>query len=151
MKKILLTTITVLFLPLFLYAQSDRILGFWITGEGDSQVEIYKDSNGKYQGKIVWLDEPNENGKPKIDDDNPDPKLATRPVMGLPLLRNFKYSSKKKRWTEGRIYDPKNGKTYDCYAWFEDGNYNKLYLKGYVMGIRVLGRSTTWTKSSKKS
>ena len=66
--------------------------------------------------------------------------------MGLTIVKNFKYDSKKKRWVDGRIYDPKNGKTYDCFAWFEDGNYNSLYLKGYVAGIKALGRKTIWTK-----
>ena len=130
----------------FLYAQADKILGTWITEKGTSSVEIYKGSDGKYHGKINWLEEPNENGKPKVDDENPDPKLANRPIMGLPLVKNFKYSSKKKRWLEGSIYDPDNGKTYDCFAWFEDGNYNKLYLKGYVAGIKALGRKTTWKR-----
>ncbi len=151
MKKHLLSSVIMLVLPLFLYAQADRITGIWLTEEGTSQVEIYKGSDGKYHGKIVWLEEPYENGKPKVDDENPDPKLAKRPVMGLPLLKNFKYSSKKKQWVDGVIYDPDNGKTYDCYAWFENGNYNKLYLKGYVMGIRMLGRSTVWKREKKRS
>ncbi len=47
----------------------------------------------------------------------------------------------------GSIYDPKNGKTYDCYAWFEDGDFNNLYIKGYVAGIKALGRKTIWTKT----
>ena len=146
MKKYLFTAFVLLFVPLFLYAQADKILGTWITEKGTSSVEIYKGSDGKYHGKINWLEEPNENGKPKVDDENPDPKLANRPIMGLPLVKNFKYSSKKKRWLEGSIYDPDNGKTYDCFAWFEDGNYNKLYLKGYVAGIKALGRKTTWKR-----
>jgi len=151
MKKLLLPVTLLLFLPLFLYAQPDRIVGIWLTEEGTSQVEIYESPDGKFHGKIVWLDEPMENGKPKVDDENPDPKLAKRPIMGLPLVKNFKYSSKKKQWVNGSIYDPDNGKTYDCFAWFEKGDYNTLYLKGYVMGIRALGRSTVWKREKKRS
>jgi uncharacterized protein (DUF2147 family) len=146
MKKSLFTAIAILFLPLFLYAQADRIAGTWYNDDKTSTIEIQKQSSGKYEGNITWLDEPMENGKPKVDDENPDPKLATRPIMGLTIVRNFKYDSKKKQWVDGRIYDPENGKTYDCFAWFEDGNYNKLYLKGYVAGIRALGRKTIWTR-----
>ena len=146
MKKHLFTAIAILFLPLFLYAQADRIAGTWVTEKGTSAVDITKGSDGKYHGKISWLEEPNENGKPKIDDENPDPKLAKRPIMGLPLVKNFKYNSKKEQWEGGSIYDPDNGKTYDCFAWFEDGNYNTLYLKGYVAGIKALGRKTVWKK-----
>ena len=146
MKKYLFTTIAILFVPLFLQAQASKIEGTWYNDDKTSTIEIKKGSDGKYSGKITWLDEPNENGKPKVDDDNPDPKLQNRPIMGLTIVKNFKYDSKKKRWVDGRIYDPKNGKTYDCFAWFEDGNYKSLYLKGYVAGIKALGRKTIWTK-----
>ena len=97
-------------------------------------------------GKISWLEEPNEDGKPKVDKENEDPTLAKRPLLGLTIVHNFTYDAKKERWIEGSIYDPDNGKTYDCFAWFEDGNFDKLYLKGYVAGIKALGRKTTWTR-----
>ena len=142
MKKYLFTAIVILFVPLFLYAQADKIEGTWFNEEKTSTIEVKKGSDGKYAGKINWLEEPNENGKPKVDDENPDTQLAKRPVMGLTIVKNFKYDSKKERWDEGSIYDPKNGKTYDCYAWFEDGDYNNLYIKGYVAGIKALGRKT---------
>ena len=46
----------------------DGIVGVWKTGEGTAMVRIYKNGD-KYQGKIVWLKEPNdpETGKPKVD------------------------------------------------------------------------------------
>ena len=146
MKKHLFTATFLLIIPLFLYAQADKMLGTWYTEKGTSTVDILKGTDGKYYGKISWLEEPLENGKPKVDDENPDPKLAKRPIMGLPLVNGFSYDKKKKQWVGGSIYDPDNGKTYDCYAWFEDGNFNKLYIKGYVMGIRALGRKTEWKR-----
>lgn len=146
MKKYLFTAIMMLFIPLLLHAQADRIIGTWYTEKGTSTVEVYKDSDGKYHGKINWLEEPLEDGKPKVDSENSDPKLAKRPIMGLQILNGFRYNSGKKQWVDGTIYDPDNGKTYDCYAWFEDGNYSKLHIKGYVLGIRALGRSTEWKK-----
>ena len=146
MKKHLFTAFATLFVPLFLYAQADKIEGTWYNEDKTSTIDIEKGTNGKYFGEISWMDEPNENGKPKIDDENPDPKLANRPIMGLTIVKNFKYNSKKKRWDDGTIYDPDNGKTYDCYSWFENGKFNTLYLKGYVAGIKVLGRKTIWTR-----
>jgi len=146
MKKYALASLLALFIPLFLYAQSSRIEGTWYNDEKTSTITISKGSDGKYAGKITWLDEPNENGKPKVDKENPDSRLAKRPLLGLTIVKNFKYDSRKKQYTDGSIYDPNNGKTYDCYAWFEDGEYNRLYLKGYVAGIRALGRKTEWTR-----
>ena len=146
MKKYLFTAITLLFVPLFLHAQASRILGTWYNDDKTSTIDITQGADGKYLGKISWLDEPNKNGKPKIDDENPDPKLATRPIMGLVIVKNFQYETKNKKWEKGSIYDPKNGKTYDCFAWFEGGNYNSLYIKGYVAGIKALGRKTRWSR-----
>jgi uncharacterized protein (DUF2147 family) len=146
MKKHLFSAIVILFIPLFLSAQANKIVGTWITAKGTSTVDIYKGSDGRFHGKISWLEEPNEDGKPKMDKENPNTRLKKRPIMGLPLVKGFKYSSKKKQWLEGSIYDPDNGKTYDCFAWFENGNYNKLYLKGYVAGIKALGRKTQWKR-----
>ena len=146
MKKYLFTAITLLFVPLFLYAQANKIEGTWFNEDKTSTIEVTKGADGKYTGAVNWLEEPNEDGKPKVDDENPDPKLATRPIMGLTIVEGFVYDSKKERWIEGSIYDPKNGKTYDCFAWFEDGDFDKLYIKGYVAGIKALGRKTIWEK-----
>ena len=146
MKKYFFPAIIILFVPLFLQAQANKIEGTWYNDEKTSTIEIAKGSDGKYVGKINWLDEPNEDGKPKVDKENPDPQLAKRPILGLSILKNFVYDSEKDRWVEGSIYDPNNGKTYDCFAWFEDGDFDNLYLKGYVAGIKALGRKTIWTK-----
>jgi uncharacterized protein (DUF2147 family) len=146
MKKTLFASIAILFVPLFLHAQASSIEGNWYNDKKSSIITVAKDANGRYTGTITWLETPNENGKPKVDDENPDPKLQNRPIMGLVILKNFQYDSRKKQWIDGRIYDPDNGKTYDCFAWFENGNRDVLYLKGYVAGIRALGRKTEWTR-----
>ena len=139
-----LFVITFMLTGFALQAQNaDVILGKWYNEEKDAIINIYKDG-GKYTGKIVWLKEPYENGKPKVDDKNPDPKLQTRPVMGLKLFWGFHYDPGEKEWTGGRIYDPKSGKTYDCYMWMDGSD---LKIKGYVMGVKFLGRKTTWTKA----
>ena len=122
MKKNLFIAIIVLFIPLFLNAQANKIEGSWITEKGTSAVDVSKASDGTFAGKVSWLEEPNEDGKPKVDKENDDPQLAKRPILGLSLVSGFVYDPKKERWIDGSIYDPDNGKTYDCYAWFEDGN-----------------------------
>lgn len=147
MKKVLFTLSFLLFIPLVINAQADRIKGVWITASDSSSVEIIKHTNGKYIGHINWLLEPlDENGKPKVDENNPDPAKQNDEIIGLKLLRRFEYNEKKDRWEGGTIYDPDNGKTYSCYAWFEGGNYDKLYLKGYVLGMKFLGRETVWKR-----
>jgi len=128
----------------------DKILGYYLTyddetGAEKSQVQIYKDSNGKYYGKIVWLKEPNKNGKPKVDDKNPDAKLQTRPVMGLEILKGFKYNSSDDEWVEGSIYNPSSGKTYNCYINFESAT--KVKIRGFIGASWMgLGKTAYWTK-----
>lgn len=147
MKKALFSFAILLLAAFTLNAQADKITGVWITASDSSSVKIIKHTNGKYIGNINWIMVPlNEEGKPKVDKNNPDPKLAKEPIMGLKLLRSFVYNEKKDRWEDGSIYDPDNGKTYSCYGWFEDGNYDVLYLKGYVLGMKFLGRETVWKR-----
>jgi len=150
MKKTIVFIASFLFLAFQVAAQADRIVGFWLTEEKDAQIQIVKSANGKYNGTIVWLDEPFEDdGTIKVDDENPDAILQKRPIMGLPLLKDFVHNPKNKEWTGGTIYDPDSGNTYDAYMWFEDEP-NVLYLKGYILGMRFIGRSSKWYKDEKK-
>jgi uncharacterized protein (DUF2147 family) len=151
MKKLLFFLAIIFLGSAYVSAQADKVVGFWLTEKGTSQVEVYKGSDGKYYGKISWLEEPNENGKPKVDSENPDPNLKNRPLIGLPLLQEFEYDKKEKEWKNGSIYDPDNGKTYDCFMWFEDGNNDVLQIKGFVMGMRFLGRTTSWKRENDRN
>ena len=66
MKKITLLALIVFFTSMT-HAQSDRINGYWITEDDESQVEIYTDDRGEVHGRIIWLDEPyEEDGSPKL-------------------------------------------------------------------------------------
>jgi len=146
MKKLLLTTLAIIFTISIFAQDADKVKGYWLTEEGTSQIYIFKAKNGSYYGKICWLEEPNEDGAPKKDKDNPDPKLKERPLLDLLMLKSFEFNEKDKEWKDGTIYDPKSGKTYDCYMWFENGDYDNLKIKGFVMGMRFLGRETTWKR-----
>jgi uncharacterized protein (DUF2147 family) len=139
-------TLAGLFLVMISYSQTpsaDAILGKWLNEDKDAHVQIYQE-NGKYYGKIVWLNEPNEpaTGLPKLDDENEDESLRTRPVMGLILLKDFIYDGDGE-WEDGTIYDPKNGSTYDCYMHFDENGV--LKIRGYI-GISWIGRNTYWTR-----
>ncbi len=151
MKKTILTSALLLFAVIMLSAQADKILGHWLNEEGTSQIRIFKATNGKYYGSIDWLETPIENGKARVDDKNPDKSLQDRPLMGLQILKNFSYNEKDKNWEKGTIYDAKSGKTYDCYMWFEGNNDKVLKIKGFVLGMRWLGRQTTWKKEERRS
>ncbi|MFO7924328.1 MAG: DUF2147 domain-containing protein [Bacteroidales bacterium] len=128
-----------------IFAQSGGIVGYWLTEEGESQIEIYRVPGNKFNGRIVWLEEPFEDdGSIKRDDENPDRSLRNRPTLGIELLKDFTYNASKQEWENGTIYDPESGKTYDAFMRLE-GN-NTMKLKGFVLGMRFLGRESTWTR-----
>lgn len=138
-----------MFISLPIWAQADALVGIWLTEEKNSQVEITKAPNGQYVGRIVWLNEPlDEDGRPKTDKENPTASQRSQRLLGLQILKGFTYDANKKEWSGGTIYDPDNGKTYSAFMKL-DGN-NTMVLRGYVMGMRMLGRNSTWTRESAK-
>ena len=66
---------------------SGEASGIWLTQAGDAKVRVSK-CGGGICGVIVWLKDPIDpaTGKPQVDDKNPNPSLARRPMIGLPLF-----------------------------------------------------------------
>lgn len=124
--------------------QESDLTGFWFNEEKDAKIQIYKAKDQYYYGKITWLKEPNRNGTPKLDDKNIEKSLRNRPIMGLHILRAFKYKGNN-TFGGGKIYDPKNGKTYDCNI-TQKGK-NELVIRGYI-GISLIGRNTVWKRAN---
>jgi uncharacterized protein (DUF2147 family) len=122
---------------------ADAILGNWKSQDGKGIIQVYKNGD-KFQGKIIWLKEPNDpkTGKPQLDIMHPDKQNHTRPVLGLVNLWGFKYNGNNE-WSGGKIYDPENGKTYSCKMSL-DGS-NKLKVRGYI-GVSLIGRTEVWTR-----
>ena len=123
-------------------AQTDPIEGLWYNDIKSAKILISKTSEGKFTGKVVWLKEPLKNGKPKLDELNADPKSRTRPRLGLQVLSDFVKDGDKK-YTDGTIYDPLNGKTYSCNI---TNSGSTLSIRGYI-GISLFGRTTVWSKA----
>lgn len=135
-----------LFVTLFSFAPSDNpeaVVGTWLNGTKKGHVQIYK-QGGTFFGKLIYLTEPNDpaTGKPKTDIKNADAKKRTRPLLNLPLMYNFKYDGDNV-WTDGKIYNPEDGKEYNCKMTLKDPN--TLDVRGYV-GISLLGKTQTWTR-----
>lgn len=145
MKRIIFCIIAIgLFFSVNASAQNpDTIVGEWYNEEGTAVIEIFKCSE-RYCGKIVWLRNPkNEEGKDKIDAKNPDETLRDRKLMGLQILTGFSYKNDN-RWDDGKIYDPKNGKTYSCKMTLEEP---KLKVRGYI-GFSLIGRTSVWSRKT---
>lgn len=139
-KTIIAVLAPITLLLLAVAARAETPLGLWESGE--SHIEIYH-CGERLCGRIAALDEPlDENGKPKLDDNNPDPALRTRPILGMDLIADFSRKSDRK-WVNGTIYDPRDGKTYKCKMTLQkDGT---LKVRGYV-GVSLFGKTVVWTR-----
>jgi uncharacterized protein (DUF2147 family) len=122
---------------------SDAVVGTWLNGTKKGHVQIYK-QGGTYFGKLVWLGQPTDSdtGKPRTDTKNTDPSKRSRPLLNMPLMYNFKYDGGNV-WSDGKIYNPEDGKEYNCKMTLE--NPNTLLVRGYV-GISLFGKTQTWTR-----
>lgn len=147
MRKILIFSLLLMFAATVMAQNATSIAGVWWNDDKTSKIEIKK-VNGEYAGTVSYISPQHYvDGKPEKDYNNPNPQLRERSTLGMQVLSGLKYNAKDEQWQNGRIYDPQNGKTYDCYAWF-DKDPDILYLKGYVAGIKLLGRSTTWYRAT---
>jgi len=122
-------------------SEQDQITGTWITAEGKAHVTITKCGEA-YCGSITWLKEPEKNGKPVLDDKNPDDQLRSRPVLGMQFMRGFLYDGEGE-WTGGRVYDAESGDEYRAKLKLVDRD--TMELRGYIM-IPLFGRTETWKR-----
>lgn len=126
---------------------AEKLVGVWQPSDGRSYIKIDKIGN-KFYGRIVWLKEPNdEDGKARVDENNPDESLRETPLKGYRILKDFVYNEEDGIWEDGTIYDPKNGVTYNCKI--ELIEENKIEVRGFV-GTAVFGRTDVWTRLVKK-
>jgi uncharacterized protein (DUF2147 family) len=124
---------------------ADPVEGLWLISTGRAKVLIQpcEGQPAKLCGRITWLKTlVGDDGKPRHDQENPDPARRNDPLMGLQMIRDFRNVSPG-RWTGGKVYDPNTGKTYDAKMRLNpDGT---LKLEGCVL---IVCRAQTWTRAS---
>ena len=137
MKKIIISMVAMLAPLAAAFAQD--VVGKWKLDDGSAIVEVYKQGDA-FNGKIVWLQDPTEpDGSPAVDTNNPDAKLRSRKLIGLNMLSGLKKSGAE--YTGGSIYDPGNGKTYNCSMKVEG---DVLKVRGSLDKKGLLGRTMDW-------
>jgi uncharacterized protein (DUF2147 family) len=121
----------------------DEVSGIWLTQAGDAKVRVSR-CGGGICGVIIWLRDPvnPSTGKPQIDDKNPNPSLARRPMIGLPLFSGMQ-SSGPNRWS-GHIYNADDGSSYASHVSVTGAD--MLKVEGCV---GVLCGGETWTRSAR--
>jgi uncharacterized protein (DUF2147 family) len=82
----------------------------------------------------VWL----EIGDKDVN--NPNPQLRSRALLGMTFINNFRFEDQE--YTDGKIYDPQSGETYDAILWLEGKD---LMLRGFI-GFSIFGRTEKFTR-----
>lgn len=137
-----LTFLTLSYFAVRASVSDKEINGYYLTADQKAQVYIFKATNGMFYGRIVWLSDEMHGQK---DVKNPNEQLRGREIKGVFIVSELKYDGD--QWSDGRIYDPWTGNSYDCYAYFE-GEKNKLFLRVYK-GSRLIGKTLEWHAESK--
>jgi uncharacterized protein (DUF2147 family) len=124
-------------------AGGGEVTGIWLTQAGDARVRVSK-CGGGICGVIVGLREPIDpaTGKPAVDDKNPNPTLARRPMIGLPLFTGMRPVGPNK-WS-GQIYNADDGQSYA--SSISLAGPQSLRVEGCV---GALCGGETWTRSGR--
>lgn len=142
MKKIF----AIVFLLSCQMISAQDILGKWITYDDEtkkpkSEVEFYE-KEGRYFAKIIMLYNLSEGVNPatavcdKCKGDKKD-----KPLIGLNIVEDM--VKKGDEYKEGKITDPKNGKSYNCSIKIDPKDPNTLIVKG---SIGPFSRAQYWKR-----
>jgi uncharacterized protein (DUF2147 family) len=136
-------------LPLVCFARNasaqDTPVGKWRTvddktGKVKSVVEVYEASDGSLAAKVLQVLDSDKGPNPLCDACKGD--RHGKPITGMVIAWGLHREGN--TWEDGKIMDPKNGKTYSAKMTPIDGG-KKLEVRGY-MGFSLLGRTQTWIR-----
>lgn len=120
----------------------DPVHGLWLTENKKAIVEIAP-CGAEACGRTVWVAEPvDASGRPKRDTKNADAAKRDRPICGLELVGGL-HRQGKGAWSEGWVYNPKDGSTYS--AAVRALSPQQIEVRGYL-GVSLLGKSQVWTR-----
>lgn len=122
---------------------SSGVEGVWYDDTGQGAVEIRR-CGDRLCGHIVWLKDPiDKDGRPLIDDLNPEARNRNRPICGLKVIGQLE-RQRDGSWDGGWIYDPKQGKSFDVMLTLKAPS--QLVVTGYL-GVKFLSESFVWRRA----
>lgn len=127
----------------FAKADEPSAVGYWVTPEGGSVVQIMPCDSGLC-GAIVGLRLTRKPTDNPLDVKNPDAAKRNQPLCGLIMAGSLKpVKDSTTKWEDGWVYDPDGGDTYTAEMKLDGPD--TLKLRGFV-GISLFGRTMTWTR-----
>lgn len=116
------------------------VTGAWWFPDRSGQVEIYQ-KEGRLFGRVLRYHVPDQR-----DENNPDPKLRSRPLVGIDMIADFQFAPENGRWEGGTIYDADSGRTYRGFLWVDPDDTETLWARGYL-GFSIFGRTERFTRA----
>jgi uncharacterized protein (DUF2147 family) len=128
--------------PFLAFSQVNSMVGTWKTiddktGEAKSMVRIYKETDGKYYGKVESLFQDPDRKCDKCKGENKD-----KPIVGMVILTDMK--EKGDKLDGGFILDPASGDKY--YVTISREKDGRLKLRGSLDKLGMIGRNQFWVK-----
>lgn len=123
-------------------SKQDDIIGVWLIedkGEVVEKIEIYK-CGEMYCGKIIWIKKTDSTETIVVDKKNKNKDLRNRPLLGLEVLKNYKFDGKS-TWRNGKFYAHRKGRTVSPKLTLIDKNHLKIQVK-----ILFVKKSFVWKR-----
>ena len=116
--------------------------GVWLTEDQGAHIE-FADCGERLCGRIVWLkDATDKDGRPHLDDKNPDRARRGQPILGSTIVRDLKRRNDRE-WANGSVYNPDDGRTYGFEVHLQSDG--RLKVRGYL-GLPLFGGSEYWRR-----
>ena len=122
--------------------QPDDIVGTWLIEEDGhpvEKIEVYE-CDSLYCGKIVWINNPDSSHTPALDKKNKNEELRNRPLLGLEILKGYKFDGED-CWKDGKLYAHRKGKTVSPELTLIDKDHLKIEIK-----LLFFKKSFTWKR-----
>ncbi len=128
-------------------AKTASPIGIWLFPNQRFAVAIDR-CGDQLCGKVAWLKAPcDDRGAPRVDSENTDPTLRSRPILGLTVMIGLRQTADGD-WEDGKIYNPDDGSNYlALLSMNEDGS---LRIRAYV-GIPELGKTLVLTRMAESA
>jgi len=119
-------------------------VGLWetvsdVNGRPEGHIRITEVA-GEFLGTIEAILDPAK--RDAVCDQCKDER-ANRPILGMRILNGLHRDGDV--YAGGRILDPDSGNIYSCRMKLIDGG-RRLELRGFILGISLLGRTQTWNR-----
>ena len=144
MKKFYsIISLSLISLSLLYSQQAEDILGLWANEDSTQIVQVIKQGD-VFVGKLTNLNGYNPGSL--LDLENPESGKKSSSLIGLDVWIDFVYHEARHNWVDGKIYNFKNGNSYNGKIQIEE---DALKLTGHYGFFFFLAKTQDWTRVQK--